>query len=332
MRNRADNHVAWTRRTLLAAAAMAPALGESVAAAAASGSKSVRPPADLARALNDYDQATLHNDVRTLSSLVAEDYVLVNSDSSVQDKQSYLSDFARPGFKIDPYVIEQPIRKVWGDVALTGGLLHLSWTQDGRHQHRTLRIAHVWARLGPRWQIAYTQLTRLPAEESQLSPPITPTKQGGELDFDFEIGRWKTHLKRLAHPLSGSTSWVEYEGTTVVRRVWNGRANLVELEVNGPAGRIEALSLRLYNPETQQWSLNFSNSAAGTLTVPAVGRFKNGHGEFFNRDTLNGKEILVRFVISSITATSCHFEQAFSDDGGKTWEVNWIATDTRDAV
>jgi ketosteroid isomerase-like protein len=332
MRKRADNHVVWTRRTLLAAAAIAPALGKSVAAATARGSKSVGPPADLARAVNDYDQATLHNDVRTLSSLVAEDYVLVNSDSKVQDKQSYLSDFARPGFKIDPYVIEQPVQKVWGDVALTGGLLHLTWTQDGEHQQRALRIAHVWTRFGTRWQLAYTQLTRVPEEESQSSPPVAPTKQDGQHDFDFEIGTWKTHLKRLAHPLSGSTSWVEYEGTTVVRRVWNGRANLVELEVDGPAGHIEALSLRLYNPETRQWSLNFSNSAGGTLGVPAVGRFENGRGEFFNRETLNGKAILVRFVISNITATSCHFEQAFSDDSGKTWEVNWIATDTRDAV
>jgi hypothetical protein len=151
----------------------------------------------------------------------------------------------------------------------------------------------------------------------------------GQHDFDFEIGTWKTHLKRLVHPLSGSTTWVEYEGTTVVRKVWNGRANLVELEVDGPAGHIEALSLRLYNPDTRQWSLNFSNSAGGTLGIPTVGAFQNGRGEFIDQETLNGKTILVRFVISDITATSCHFEQAFSDDGGKTWEVNWIATDTR---
>jgi len=331
MRKRTDNHVVWTRRTLLAAAAIAPALGTRVAAAVASGSKSAGLPPDLAKAVSDYDHATLHNDVRTLSSLVAEDYVLVNSDSSVQDKRSYLSDFARPGFKIDPYVIEQPLQRVWGEVALTGGSLHLTWTQDGKHQERKLRIAHVWARSGARWQIVYTQLTRVPEEESQASPRVTPTKRDGQHDFDFEIGTWKTHLRRLVHPLSGSTSWVEYEGTTVVRRVWDGRANLVELEVDGPAGHIEALSLRLYNPETRQWSLNFSNSAGGTMGVPSVGQFENGRGEFFNRETLNGKAILVRFVISNITPASCHFEQAFSDDDGKSWEVNWIATDTRNA-
>jgi hypothetical protein len=154
-------------------------------------------------------------------------------------------------------------------------------------------------------------------------------KRDGQHDFDFEIGTWKTHLKRLVHPLTGSTTWVEYEGTTVVRKVWNGRANLVELDVAGPAGHIEALSLRLYNPESRQWSLNFSNSAGGTLSPPSIGEFKNGRGEFFNPETLNGRPILVRFVIADITPTSCRFEQAFSADGGKTWEVNWIATDTR---
>jgi hypothetical protein len=151
----------------------------------------------------------------------------------------------------------------------------------------------------------------------------------GRQDFDFEIGTWKTHLKRLRDPLSGSTTWVEYEGTTVVRKVWNGRANLVELQVDGPAGHLEGLSLRLYNPESRQWSLNFSNSASGTLSPPVVGEFKNGRGEFYGQETIDGRTIYVRFVISDITESSCRFEQAFSEDGGKTWEVNWIATDTR---
>ncbi len=151
----------------------------------------------------------------------------------------------------------------------------------------------------------------------------------GQHDFDFEIGTWKTHLKRLRRPLTGSTTWVEYDGTSVVRKVWNGRANLLELSADGPAGHIEALSLRLYNPEARQWSLNFSNSAGGTLSQPTIGEFKNGRGEFYDQDPVNGRAILVRFVISDITANSAHFEQAFSDDGGKTWEVNWVATDTR---
>jgi hypothetical protein len=157
----------------------------------------------------------------------------------------------------------------------------------------------------------------------------TPAQPDGQHDFDWEIGTWKTHLKRLKGPLSGSTTWLEYEGTTVVTKVWDGRANLVELEVKGPAGAIEALSLRLYNPESRQWSLNFSNSRGGTMTIPAIGEFKNGRGEFYNQDTLNGRSIFVKFIIHCESADVCHFEQSFSGDGGKTWEPNWIATDTR---
>ena len=167
------------------------------------------------------------------------------------------------------------------------------------------------------------------AQQNPTSPQAGASGHDGQHDFDFEIGCWKTHLRRLAHPLTGSTTWIEYEGTTVVRKVWNGRANLVELEAEGPGGHFQGLSLRLYNPESRQWSLNFSNSAGGTLSQPTIGEFKNGRGEFYDQEAFNGRAILVRFVISDITPNSCHFEQAFSDDGGKTWEVNWIADDRR---
>jgi hypothetical protein len=167
------------------------------------------------------------------------------------------------------------------------------------------------------------------AQPNSDAPRAGLQERDGQRDFDFEIGSWKTHLKRLQRPLTGSTSWVEYSGTTVVRKVWDGRANLVELDVTGPAGRIEALSLRLYDPQTRQWSLNFASSAGGGMSPPSVGGFKNGRGEFFSRETLGGRPVLVRFVISDITPTSCRFEQAFSGDDGRTWEVNWIATDTR---
>ena len=166
-----------------------------------------------------------------------------------------------------------------------------------------------------------------PLAARELPPAFV--RQGEAGDFAFEIGNWKTHLKRLTKPLTGAGTWVEYEGTTAVRAVWGGRANLVELDVSGPAGRIEALSLRLYDPQTRQWSLNFASSRGGGMAAPALGGFSNGRGEFYNYETLDGREILVRFVISDVTRDSCRFEQAFSADGGKTWEVNWIAVDTR---
>jgi len=154
-------------------------------------------------------------------------------------------------------------------------------------------------------------------------------KRDGSHDFDFEIGNWKTHLKRLKAPLSGSTTWIEYDGTTVVRKIWNGKANMVELEVDGPSGHFEGLNLRLYNPEARQWSLNFASSRGGVITQPTIGEFKNGRGEFYDQEAFNGRTIMVRFVITPVNADLIRFEQSFSDDGGKTWELNWIAEDTR---
>ena len=121
----------------------------------------------------------------------------------------------------------------------------------------------------------------------QTNSQQVPTKQDGEHDFDFEIRTWKTHLWRLIDPLTGSAKWVQYEGTSVVRKIWNGRANLLELEVDGPTGHIEDLNLRLYSPQSRQWSLNFADSRGGTLSPPTIGEFKNGRGEFFSQETLN---------------------------------------------
>ena len=135
----------------------------------------------------------------------------------------------------------------------------------------------------------------------------------GQHDFDWESGNWHTHLWRLKQPLSGSNEWLEYDGTTVVRKIWDGRANSVELEVDGPS-HIEALNLRLYNPETHKWSLNFASSKGGTLGTPTVGEFKNGQGEFFDQEDFNGRPVLVRFIISDIKPESCKFEQSFSTD------------------
>ena len=155
------------------------------------------------------------------------------------------------------------------------------------------------------------------------------TPRDGQHDFDFEIGTWRTHLKRLAHPLSGSSEWVEYTGVTTVHKVWNGRANLVELTADGPDGHFEGLNLRLYNPRSRQWSLNFANSSGGTLGQPTIGRFVDGRGEFYDQEDFDGRAIFVRFVITPLDADTIRFEQAFSDDGGRTWEINWVATDTR---
>jgi ketosteroid isomerase-like protein len=162
MQSQTQGKAERTRRTFIATAIAATlAIGLAGSLALARPGVTEIPP-DLAQAWDDYNQATIRKDVATLATLVTDDYMLVNSDSSVQDKQSYLEDFRVPGFKLDPYEIEQPLQKIWGNAALTGGVFNLGWTQEGRHQSRRLRIAHVWSKKDGRWRIAYTQLTRVP--------------------------------------------------------------------------------------------------------------------------------------------------------------------------
>jgi len=158
----------------------------------------------------------------------------------------------------------------------------------------------------------------------------------GQHDFDFDIGTWKTHSSRLLHPLSGSKDWVEMDGVTVVRPIWGGKGNLAELESDGPNGHLQLLSLRLYDPSAGQWNLNFATSNVGILNVvgdapgtPMIGRFKNGRGEFYDQEQYNGRTIWVRFTMIPLSPTSARSEQAFSDDNGRTWEVNWINRYTR---
>ena len=148
-------------------------------------------------------------------------------------------------------------------------------------------------------------------------------------DFDFELGTWSTQLSLLPAPLTGSTEWVEGRGTTVVHPIWEGRANLVELTAELPFGRLEALSLRLFDPTTERWSLNVATARGGTMSPPLVGGFVDGLGEFTGREEIDGREVLIRFLIVPEGADTIRFEQAFSPDDGATWETNWIAVDRR---
>jgi hypothetical protein len=182
------------------------------------------------------------------------------------------------------------------------------------------------------------------SDHAQSSNPNTPEKnpgraqnsaagyRDGQHDFDFELGTWKIHLSRLAERLAGSKTWVSFEGTSVTRKVWEGRANLEEFETDSPNFHIEGLTLRVYNPQTHQWSIYWANSkdpALGQPITPMVGEFKNGRGEFYDQELWNGRSVFVRFIWSEMTPNSAHFEQSYSDDGGKSWEVNWITDQTR---
>jgi hypothetical protein len=167
----------------------------------------------------------------------------------------------------------------------------------------------------------------------QAVPTAASQERDGQNDFDFDIGTWKIHSSRLQHPLTGSTSWIEMEGTTVVKKVWDGRANLAVVESDGPTGHLELLALRLYNPQTHEWTVNFATSSVGILNAPVgrpvTGGFKDGHGVFYDQEPFDGKTIFIRFTITSLGPDAAESEQAFSSDGGKTWETNWINKYTR---
>lgn len=150
----------------------------------------------------------------------------------------------------------------------------------------------------------------------------------GQRDFDFEFGTWRTHLTYRA-PLDSAAAWVEYSGTSVVSALLGGRANVVELDVSGPAGRITGMNLRLYDQQAQEWSLHFASGRSGALSPPVRGAFRDGRGEFIGLEEHHGRAVLVRFVIQPITADSIRFEQSYSGDHGRTWIPNWIATDAR---
>jgi hypothetical protein len=166
------------------------------------------------------------------------------------------------------------------------------------------------------------------AQADAQAPKPAAQERDGSHDFDALLGSWKYHLRRRLNPLTGSNTWIDLEGTGVCRRIFDG-AQIDQIVVDGAGTHIEGLTLRTYNPQTHLWSLHWANRRDGKLDVPQIGRFKDGHGEFFAMDMINGKSVLVKFDWTGLNTSSPHFEQSFSDDGGKTWEVNWITDQVR---
>ena len=177
----------------------------------------------------------------------------------------------------------------------------------------------------------------LPVMIAQASTPDiresgNAATQDGRHDFDFEVGTWKAHVRKLLHPLTGSREWDDFDGTVLTRSLpmlegWNES----EMKVDSPTTHthIEILALRLYNPASQQWSIYGSNIKTGVFDPPQIGQFNNKRGEFYAQDTIQGRAVYIRYVWQDVSPASTHFEQAFSADGGKTWETNWIYDGTR---
>ena len=154
-----------------------------------------------------------------------------------------------------------------------------------------------------------------------------PAQHDGAYDFDFLIGDWKAHVRRLPERLTGSNVWIEYDGVSKHKKLFGSNANLEEFEVDSPEKHlhIKAQTLRLYNPVSHQWSIFPVDVDNGTLGLPpVVGQFTGKRGEFFDQEEYKGRAILVRYVWLDLSPHAARMEQSFSADGGKSWEVNWI--------
>jgi hypothetical protein len=165
-----------------------------------------------------------------------------------------------------------------------------------------------------------------PAQPSQDNPkPVASPNLTGLHDFDLRVGRWIMHNRRLKERLTGSQEWEEFEGTQTLWKIMDGWANVDENVLKLPSGEYRGVTLRAYDPKTGQWAIWWldGRNPFGELDPPVKGRFEHGVGTFYADDTLRGKPVRVRFIWSRITPTSAHWEQAFSPDGGKTWETNW---------
>ena len=151
----------------------------------------------------------------------------------------------------------------------------------------------------------------------------------GRDDFDFLIGTWKVHHRTLKKRLNGSTEWNAFEGDMVSRKILNGLGVMDENLIRSQTGLVHAIALRLFNPESNEWNIYWSTDKTGTLGVPVIGGFQDGRGEFYSQEIFEGRHIYSRFIWSKITAHSAQWEQAFSEDGSKTWETNWVMEFTR---
>jgi hypothetical protein len=151
-------------------------------------------------------------------------------------------------------------------------------------------------------------------------------------DFDLFVGSWRAQHRRLKARLAGSTEWVEFGGTQEFRPLLGGSGNMDDNVFNLPGGAYRGVSIRAYDAKTKTWAIWWLDGRnPHTIDVPVVGSFVNGVGTFLADDTFEGKPIKVRFLWSGITRNSREWEQAFSPDGGKSWETNWVTSFTRTA-
>jgi hypothetical protein len=173
------------------------------------------------------------------------------------------------------------------------------------------------------WQHLIEELRKRDNQSLQGLKQDKPPRPRGARDFDFLVGEWRIRNQRLTERLVGADTWDTFEATLSVRSILGGLGNVDDFTADWNGRRVEAVTLRVFNPSTEEWSLYWVDNLTTVVQPPVVGRFRDGRGEFFARDTHDGTPVLVKFIWTDIKANSARWEQAFSTDEGRTWETNW---------
>jgi ketosteroid isomerase-like protein len=291
---------------------------------------------------HEWCHAYLSGDADYIDSIMSPGFVLTNVRGEVSKKAEEVAEVRNGIIHYDKFETSDLNVRVYGDAVVVTGRTSIKGTvkKSGRIIDAQIRFTDTFVRQkNGEWQIVAGQTTFIPSEASTSSQRFSPRKSeagegdvsaaDGGGDFDLFMGNWRVHHRRLKERLSNNHEWIEFEGTSTAQKILGGLGNMDDNVLNFPAGTYRALTFRTFNPAKKLWSIWWIDSRnPGPLDPPLVGRFENGVGTFYADDTFKGKPIRVRYLWTSLSTTP-HWEQAFSDDGGKTWETNWTMDFTR---
>jgi ketosteroid isomerase-like protein len=287
-------------------------------------------------------RAYLSGDADYLDSILSPDFILTNLRGEISNKAQEVAEVRNGIIHYEKFETSNLNVAVYGGAAVATGRTAIKETEkkSGRIIDAQIRITDTFVRQkNGKWQMVAGQTTLIPSEASTSSQRVSTGKSevsegnvsatDGRGDFDLFIGNWRVNHRRLKERLSNNHDWIEFEGTSSAQKILGGLGNMDDNVLNFPAGTYRAVTFRIYDPAKKLWSIWWIDSRnPGLVDPPVVGRFENGVGTFYADDTFKGKPIRVRYLWTNLS-TAPHWEQAFSEDGGKTWETNWTMDFTR---
>jgi ketosteroid isomerase-like protein len=287
-------------------------------------------------------QAYLSGDADYLDSILSPDFILTNVRGEISNKAQEVAEVRNRIIHYEKFETSNVNVALYGDAAVATGRTAIKGTveKSGRIIDAQIRLTDTFVRQkNGKWQMVAGQTTLIPSEASMSSQQLSAGKSqadegdvsaaDGRGDFDLFMGNWRVHHRRLKERLSNNHEWIKFEGTSIAQKILGGLGNMDDNVLNFPADTYRAVTLRTYDPKKKLWSIWWIDSRnPGPLDPPVVGRFEKGVGTFYADDTFKGKPIRVRYLWTNLSTTP-HWEQAFSEDGGKTWETNWTMDFTR---